>query len=310
MWQGGEAGKRPPPGRQIFRRYLSRWLGVDSSLFRRGAADAGRAPGVRRLAEQLGEDPHELGIRILSTARRIMASGPFRAALEFIRPLNVRWLASSHDKAEGEEERIDYRRGVPLLRALTQAILLDRERRAKAWKVPAEDIWPVIFIDPIQRFQGGGDNAVGTLDEFVEELRALADEHGFIILVTSDTNQAAARGQIPKGATPAQRAAGAFRGSYKLLHLPDAALVLEMKWPDPPKPGAPAHAEITVALNRWGPPMFEPAHYSFVPESGRYIPLAGPPVAADDLDIDEEEDDPPIVQVRGPGGKFGPKVGG
>ena len=308
MWQGGEAGSKAPPNRQILRRALARWLGVDSNIFRRGMANAGEAPGIRRLAEQLDVDPQELAIAALSEGRRCLESGPFHAASKITTPINVRWLSSAHDKEESDQAPTDHRRGVPLLRQLALAINLDRERKAKAWGIPEEDVWPLLFIDPIQRFQGGGDNAVGSLDEFVEELRALADEHGFIIFATSDTNQAAARGQTPKKSTTAQRAAAAYRGSYKLLHLPDSALVISIEWPNTKDRGQPAHARVWVALNRWGAPMSEPAHYHFIPESGRFIPLAGPPVDTTEFEEDDEPDELSVpAQPRTKKGRFGEK---
>lgn len=309
MWQGGEAGKRPPPARQITHRALARWLGVDGNIFRRGHDNAGAAPGIQRLAALLSEgdaepvDPQALAVQILSTAKQAIEGGLYAAAAKLIVPVNVRWLASGHDQAEGGPP-VDHRRGVPFLRNLVLTINADRERRAKAWGLDPSEVWPLLFIDPIQRFQGSGDNAVGSLDEFVEELRAIADEHQLIVLATSDTNKDSAKGGVPKDATPFARAAWVFRGSYKLLHLPDSALVLSVKWPDTPTPGARPHAQIWVALNRWGAPTFEPAHFSFVPESGRFLPLAHAPVDTSDLDIEEDEEEP---QPRQKGGRFGRK---
>lgn len=301
MYQGAEDGP-PPPARQLAHRDLARWLGVDGNLFRRGDETGGDAPGIRRLAAQLNRDPGELATEILETASRTLEGGQFRRAQDLMRLINPRILRSGNDRAADDKgPPIDHRRGVPLLRAVKEAIKADRARKAKAWKRAESEIWPLLFIDPIQRYQGGGDNAVGSLDEFVEELRAICDELQAIVIATSDTNKESAKGGVPKDASPFARAAFVFRGSYKLLHLPDAALVLTVDWPKE-KDVTPT-SRVWVALNRWGAPLLEPAYFSFVAEAGRYIPLDGPPVSTSDLDLDPDDEPEEKPQPR-KGGKF------
>lgn len=287
MWQGSEDDELTP-SRQLAHRDLARWLGVDGNLLRRGDETGGDAPGIRRLAEQLARDPGQLAIEILEVANTAIEAGPFYRARQFSHLFNVRALLSSHDQQETKGPPVDHRRGVPLLRSIVAAILQDRKRKAVAWKCDEREIWPLLFIDPIQRFQASGDNAVSALDEFVEELRAVCDEHGFIVLATSDTNKDSAKGGVPKDATPFARAAWVFRGSYKLLHLPDSALVLSVEWPKDDK-GTPK-GRVWVGLNRWGAPRFEPAYFDFVAEAGRYVPTAAP--VEPDLDDLEDEDEP------------------
>lgn len=292
MWQGSE-GDVLNPSRSVAHRDLARWLGVDGNLFRRGDETGGDAPGIRRLAEELHRDSGELAIQVLETADRVLEQGPFYRARQLMPLFNTRALMSSYDKQEERGPSVDHRRGVPLLRSVTAAILADRERKAKQWNRAPSEIWPLLFIDPIQRYQAGGDNAVASLDEFVEELRAIADEHGFIVVGTSDTNKDSAKGGVPKDATPFARAAWVFRGSYKLLHLPDAALVLSVEWPKD-RETSPL-ARVWVGLNRWGAPAFEPAHYNFRAESGRFEPTQPINTSLDDL----EEEPPEKPRRRG-----------
>lgn len=296
MWQGSEDDQLTP-SRQLAHRDLARWLGVDGNLFRRGDETGGEAPGIRRLAEQLHRDPGELAVEVLEVANEAIESGPFYRARQFSHLFNVRALLSSHDQQETKGPPVDHRRGVPLLRSIVAAILQDRERKAKAWGCDQREIWPLLFIDPIQRFQASGDNAVSALDEFVEELRAVCDEHGLIVLATSDTNKDSAKGGVPKDATPFARAAWVFRGSYKLLHLPDSALVLSVEWPKDDQ-GTPK-GRVWVGLNRWGAPRFEPAYFDFVAEAGRYVPTTAP-VEPDLDDLADDEDEKP----RGKAGRF------
>lgn len=90
---------------------------------------------------------------------------------------------------------------------------------------PGREIWPVLVLDPIQRFQDGSMSEVESLNQISEELLRLASSRGTICFLTSDTNKAAAKGT--KDADP--DGAGAFRGSYKLLHTVDVAMVLRQQ---------------------------------------------------------------------------------
>lgn len=286
------AGEKRVPIRQLMQRELSRWLGVDSQIFRRGDARAYEAPGLRRLAEAIGAEPAALATSILDTAQDSLREGPFRRALDMLVAVKPRALRAPEDAAKGEKP-IDHRRGVPLLRAFAAAVERDRERKAKKYKCEPSRIWPLAFFDPIQRYTANGENAVSTLDEFVEEMRAVTDEHGWITVATSDTNKESAKGGVPKNASPFARAAFVFRGSYKLLHLPDAAAVLHMTWPKPDEEGHPL-ARLWLALNRWGPPSFEPFYYDFHPECGRFI-SRDPPVK-DEPEEDEEEEEEIVAE--------------
>jgi hypothetical protein len=109
-------------------------------------------------------------------------------------------------------------------------------------------------------------------------------------LATSDTNKASAQGQHHgKKLTPYQRAAHVFRGSYKLMHLPDLALILDVAWPE--DPATPARAGVLAALNRWGVPQQVPASYDFHPSCGRYLPVAAQEDVVPGMPVDAAEQD-------------------
>ena len=250
-------------------RQLGRWLGIDSTAFRRGR-NGHKAPGIRAVAAETGEDPVVVINRYRAAARSEFKckTGPLYMIREggLRRIVNPRTLLGRNDVQDGKPQ--DHRRGVLLLKALALAVAGDRKARALEWKVPEKQVIPLIFIDPIQRFQSTDGDAVAKLDELVEELRAIADELGAIVFCTSDTNKESAKAPANKptgpAPTPAQIAAGVFRGSYKLLHLPDVAFVLRAV-PDSPQ------MELLVGINRWNG-QTDPIRLDFDRRTGRYTP--------------------------------------
>lgn len=283
-------------------RDLGRWLGVDSNLFRRGRDRAHTAPGLRRLAERIGREPRSLAAEFLARADLALREGPLARARELITIVQTRALKGPEDH-EGPGRPRDHRRGVLLLSHLAEAVRRDRARKAKAWGRTEDQILPLILIDPMQRYQREGDgDAVGALDELVEEARHVADEDELVVIATSDTQKDSAKGLQNRGRmTPFQLAAHVFRGSYKLLHLPDLALVLRVEWPE--VPGTPARASLQAALNRWGIPQATPAEYDFWPETGRYQAAApaqdeAPAEEAQRVEREPEEAPPPRLRGR------------
>jgi len=287
-------------------RQLGRWIGIDSTAFRRGR-NGHKAPGVKALAALTGESAESIFARYKAAAKAETTdkTGDLYAIRKLRRIINPRSLCSRYEKApEGKPH--DHRRGVPLLRNLAVAIAADVEIRARSWGVSRKQVTPLIFIDPIQRFQSTErSDAVGALDELVEELRAIADELGAIVFATSDTNKESAKVQTHKPSTtptPAQIAAGVFRGSYKLLHLPDVAFVLRAV------PNNPRQMELLVGINRWNG-QTEPLCFDFERQTGRYTPAqpetTTPPVARplspeDEDSIPDAPNDPPMgPEVRG-----------
>lgn len=137
-------------------------------------------------------------------------------------------------------------------------------------------VWPVLFIDPIQRWMGEGDEVQG-LNDLSSAIHRVAYQHDLVVIVTSDTNKSSASASSAdkeRGSTA--WAAGVMRGSYNLMHLADGALVIYTPLvDDAPEEGAPKRrprkkkiprdaagnpqVKVVVAKNRWGPTTDAPA---------------------------------------------------
>ncbi len=114
-------------------------------------------------------------------------------------------------------------------------------------------IWPIVVMDPIQRWQDHTKSEVEALNELSERLRTAVDDEGWILIVTSDTNKTSARGAHVEDIGGHERAAGGMRGSYKLLHIVDIALYLCPEAATTVGPGEPRPVTVHVAKNREGP---------------------------------------------------------
>jgi hypothetical protein len=138
--------------------------------------------------------------------------------------------------------------------------------RAELAAAHGRPVWPVVVIDPIQRWQDRTNTEVESLNELCEALGVAARRDGWICLVTSDTNATAARAMKPGGGDEDARALAsvAIRGSYKLVHIMDAVLTLEADG----KGGMVA----LVAKNRWGtvPSRDDSPRWTWDPPQGRF----------------------------------------
>lgn len=107
------------------------------------------------------------------------------------------------------------------------AIAVDTWRDELAAEFPGRPIWPVVVLDPIQRWCDPAKSEVEGLNALVEALRERIVNDKWIALITSDTNKPMATGKTAEDARdPQQEGAAAFRGSYKLMHILDAAIYL------------------------------------------------------------------------------------
>ena len=158
--------------------------------------------------------------------------------------------------------------------ALTRQV--ERWREQIAHEHPThKGIVPVVVIDPTQRFQGTGDDAVGALNDLARALCAAAIAHEWVVLLSSDTNKDASGGK--NTGSDVERGAAAIRGSYNLQHEVTNALFLQ-----PPRGYEPSEeerakglrdVELVVVKNRWGSPLSPWPRFTFDGAKGRFLPL-------------------------------------
>jgi hypothetical protein len=201
-------------------RALASWTGYPAGIFRAGrSAKALDAEAAREAArEALG--------------------GDFGAALEWIRPIPA-----------GER-----RTGAALLDQMGRMVKRWVRELAARYKRAEADVWPIVVLDPIQRWQSRTMNEVEALNELAEVAIEKAQTDRWIVLMTSDTNKSGGAKDGATGGAKDGATGGAgtevFRGSYKLMHAVDAALLLERKLDRDDGHG---EVNVKVALNRWGP---------------------------------------------------------
>ena len=187
-------------------RSLARWTSADTRIF-----DAGRSAAALLAGDEL--DPNAEVENAFKKAKEALR-GEFGASRHFLRLFAKR---SS---------------GVELVKDLATVCAQWKEQLSK--EHPDRAVWPVVVLDPIQRFQGQGQE-VEALNTLVEELSSTARAQGWVVFLTSDTNKPAASG-ASNTKDKREEGAAAFRGSYKLQHLVDAALYLTRPDEDPDRP--------------------------------------------------------------------------
>ena len=148
------------------------------------------------------------------------------------------------------------------------AVTVDAMRKEVVARHPGREVWPVVVIDPIQRWQDGSLPEVEALNQLSERLDELADAGGWVVFLTSDTNKTAAVGREEKDRDPANL----FRGSYKLFHSSDLVLASE---PQPYVEGEPTRrVRVGVAKNRNG--GMGSAWFTWELATGRFTPVTAP----------------------------------
>lgn len=228
-------------------RTLGRWVGCSSRIF--GAAPDAELDGAEGLTdERRAEEERRIADRQAEGLAALSEGGALAASRRFLRCSTL----SGPDAVRSAGVALD------------------------AWRdeLGAEtgrDVWPVLVVDPAQRFAAGDAGEVEALNALCDAIRAEADTRQLVVLMTSDTNKAAAKGDPEAGGRDAaQEVAAVLRGSYKLSHIVDAALVLRPVEDAGALPvGAARKVEVLVGLNRWGP-SGQSAAFSYAPASGRF----------------------------------------
>jgi hypothetical protein len=106
-----------------------------------------------------------------------------------------------------------------LLKAETEATYPD-------WK---GKVWPVIALDPLQRFVASESDTIMGAGSLAIWLRNLCRRNGYVGFFTSDTNKASAAANkegLTLDQAQAQTGVEAFRGSQEIMHAATSAIVL------------------------------------------------------------------------------------
>lgn len=179
--------------KKLLIRDASRWTGIDSRLLRAG-----------RSAIQLQGNPEA----IKSACREAMR-GPL-------------------GNSRAHSFLVDRREAMSLGPV---EVIADMAKEAeRRYGGQGREVWPVVVIDPLQRFVDKAKNSVEATNDLVERLQEATERYGWITIFTSDTNKASATDREKLGA-------GVFRGSYNILHLPDIALIIDSSSDDSDRPG-------------------------------------------------------------------------
>lgn len=118
---------------------------------------------------------------------------------------------------------------------------------------PGREVWPIVMVDPIQRYAGPGGSATEAMDDFASRLNDTARGEGWCVLLTSDATKATATGAARDGKTSAEEeGAAVFRGSYTLQHILDAAFYLRPAADRPERLDGVRELEAVTVFNRWG----------------------------------------------------------
>jgi len=125
------------------------------------------------------------------------------------------YLNSTHLNSDSDDSSKSF--SIRVIISQMEEMRIRTEQEYPEWK---GNVWPVLLIDPIQRFSGSGGNEIDSLSRFAEKLYEAVRDMGWIVIATSDTTKGAATSK-------SESHGDAFRGSYKLMHSCDIAVKLE-----------------------------------------------------------------------------------
>ncbi|MBU2572327.1 MAG: hypothetical protein KJ725_20300 [Gammaproteobacteria bacterium] len=230
-------------------RTLGRWTGYDSRLFRAG-----------KTWEELGikKTDHTFGWQAAEEA--LAPAGHLAHARQFQRVTNN-----------------PPKRGVEMVEWLRRAVGVWREDLAREHD---REVWPVVALDPIQRWRASDDSEIQAQSDLAEALGRVAREEKWICFATSDTNKDSATGREAKGKDTREIGTAAFRGSYELQHACDAAVYLKslrVQGDLPDHVNTPKGSYLLAGLvkNWWGEDLPSPrawAGFRWYRSTGRFYP--------------------------------------
>jgi hypothetical protein len=228
-------------------RALARWTGYDSRIFRAGK----NAQDLYIEGKPTEMDRAEHVAKAWQAAEDALTEGLFAESRRYMRGL------SPHHKHLGGRALMEH------LESMVGAWVMDLKAQYN------REVWPVVVLDPIQRWTDSNLKELEALGGLVEALGTATEKHGWIVLMTSDATKATATRSADqeKPIDPKTLAAEVFRGSYKLQHLCDAAICLMAD--DGKDEDGSAPMKLVFALNRWGPDHLK-SRYRWQRKTGRF----------------------------------------
>ncbi len=254
---------------ELDERSLARYMGCDQDIFRAGGS-AVDAPGVRAMAERLRISREAVVEQLYSQAASVLSGSSLFATAQRLRRYVDTSIFPEANLAAGLKSG---QCGPMMLRILEPYIRKAQAELAKDAGVPLSDVWPVLLIDPIQRFIDPTAGDIAGVDGFTKELRRLANT-GMIVMCSSDTNKASNSdgkpGKDDEKLSASAMVARALRGSNSLCHLPDAAMLLETTSEREPNGSLKWHATIHLGFSRRSAATEEAFPFDYCPASGRF----------------------------------------
>ena len=247
---------------QLAWRSGARWLGVSSQTFRGGLSYRNR---LRTDDMRLANDQNwERFFRLLDPDTH-----PFGDARQWwLKSIAMSYVFQAMDRNSEEFGDI-----------LVQAIRnwVNDLTGPKGEYLPEGTVRPVVVVDPIQRSQQLDLPDVEALNRLARMLRTRAQQEGWVVMMTSDTNKVSATGATKKESTAIEEAAAAFRGSYGLQH--ELSTALYLRRPPTVRDLKPLEVEIVIPKSRWGAqPKGTPddpwPRFEWQPQFLRFVPLS------------------------------------
>jgi hypothetical protein len=226
---------------ELTERTLARWLGVSLGAI----GGAGRFYGRE---QPKGRDD-------LARLEHKALAGDLRGWREFVRDVDLR-----HATASGSD-LFDL--------VLRRAVNPWRDKLARRYGRDADLVWPVVVVDPLQRFLDRAASPIEAQDELADDIARAARREGLVVLVTSDTNKAGATTGAGEGGRSEQGVAGSFRGSYVLQHAADAVIHVERMSEE----DTTAEVAVSVIKNRNGRKLTKgaAARFTYATALGRFV---------------------------------------
>ena len=243
-----------PKEGELYWRLAGAYLGFDVACLSWGLR-AASAPGVIAAAKHHGMTPDEVVAQARTLARMHGTDERFPLAVarrHVIKQIN---LSSLPRRTRQQGVVVDHRSGPALIDHVADAVDRYREEFALLAGVPADQVKPLVMIDPLQRFAGEGESEKRAIDAVLSAVvQVLCREQGAIVIGTSDTTKGAARdGGIDTflSRDASALAADIFAGTQAIMHHCDVLAVCSER----PEPGSLRATQwVRLLKNRSGVP--------------------------------------------------------